>query len=324
MDRLVRRFADRFRLVVAGMLVGAVVAGCGVGAVGIHPTAAVTRSLRYVDPQGWSLRFPSSLWLEHSTSGPGLATFSEVTVANFAQQRAVVTGKTRDGGFIRVRPPVDRAGRFPEDGIAFRMLLVDGGPAPIGTVADSLFPIELSTFMRPQYDDFPPTDYQALGVPHELTRPIEADGQHYQALVLIGPAASPNARAAIEAVIASLWFPPLHTGEQLGDEVVLGPASAYPVGSFTLVHAPGELCNGSVYRCHYGRQPFYLVHAPGRLHQPDLIDHCEPTAAACTPPGAFYALGWTSEDVRGGYRSACHLRLDRRDEQFYCPNSPAR
>jgi hypothetical protein len=83
---------------------------------------------------------------------------------------------------------------------------------PIGTVADSSFPIELSTFTRAQYDDFPPTDYQVLGVPHELTRPTDADGQHHQALVLVGPAASPNARAAIESVIASLTFPPLHTG----------------------------------------------------------------------------------------------------------------
>jgi hypothetical protein len=35
-------------------------------------------------------------------------------------------------------------------------------------------------------------------------------------------------------------------------------------------------------------------------------------------------LGWTSEDVLGGYRSACHLRLDPQDEQFYCTNSQAR
>jgi hypothetical protein len=277
-----------------------------------------------VDPQGWTLRYPSSLSLERSTSGPGMATFTEVTMANFAQRRAVVTGKTHDGGFIRVRPPLDRAGRFPADGVAFRMLLVDGGPAPIGTVADSRFPIELSTFARAQYDDFPPTDYRALGVPHELTRPIDADGQDYQALVLIGPTASASDRAAIEAVIASLTFPSLGTGEQAGDETVLSPAGRYPVGSFTLIHAPGALCDGSVYRCHAGRQPFYLVHAPGRLHQPDLIDPCSPTQAACTPPGAFYALGWTSEDVLGGYRSACHLRFDRRDEQFYCTNSAAR
>jgi hypothetical protein len=57
-----------------------------------------------------------------------MATFTEVTVANFAQQTAVVTGPTRDGGFIRVRPPLDHAGRFPADGVAFRMLLVDGPP----------------------------------------------------------------------------------------------------------------------------------------------------------------------------------------------------
>jgi hypothetical protein len=315
------RFSDRLRLVVAGLLVGAVLAGCGAAAVDVHPTA-VTGSSRYVDPQGWSLRYPSPLSLEHSTSGPGMATFTEVTVANFAQRSAVVTGRTHDGGFVLVRPPLDRAGRFPADGVAFRMLLVDGGPPPIGTVADSRFPIELSTFAR--YDDFRPTDYRALGVPHELARPIDADGQHYQALVLIGPAASGSERAAIEAVVASLTFPGLHTGEQAGDETVLGPASSYSVGSVTRVRALGELCDGSVYRCHAGRQPFYLVHAPGRLHQPDLIEPCEPTPAACTPPGGFYALGWTSEDVLGGYRSACHLRFDRQDEQFYCTNSPAR
>lgn len=256
-------------------------------------------------------------------SGPGMATFTEVTVANFAQQRAVVTGKTRDGGFIRVRPPLDHAGRFPPHGVALRMLLVDGPFLP-GTVADSRFPIEPSTFTRPQSGDFPPADYATLGVPHELTRPIDADGQHYQALILIGPAASASQRAAIKSVIASLTFPPLHTGGQAGDETVLGAATNYPVGSFTLIHAHGEICNGSVYRCHSGSQPFYLVHAPGRLHQPDLIQACQPSPAACAPAGAFYALGWTSEDVRGGYRSACHLRFDARAEQFYCTNSPAR
>ena len=322
MNRLPRRSSDRLRLAVAGLLVG-VGAGCGAAPAVVRP-ATVARSVRYLAPQGWSLRYPGSLSLEHSTSGPGMATFTEVTVANFAQRRAVVTGKTHDGGFILVRPPLDRAGRFPADGVAFRMLLVDGGPAPIGTVADSSFPIELATFAKPQYGDFPQRDYRSLGVPQELTRPIDADGQHDQALVLIGPAASRSERDAIEAVIASLTFAPLQPGEQAGDETVLGLAGRYPIGSFTLVHAPGELCRGSVYRCHYGRQPFYLIHAPGRLHQPDLIQPCQPTAAACAPPGAFYALGWTSEDVLGGYRSACHLRLDPQDEQFYCTNSQAR
>jgi hypothetical protein len=323
MDRMRRRLYRRLRLLAAGLIVAPAIAGCGGMAHGSTRPAAAVRTLRYADPQGWSLRYPSSLTLEQSTSGPGMATFTEVTVANFAQQTAVVTGRTRDGGFIRVRPPLDHAGRFPADGVAFRMLLVDGPPM-IGTWPDSRFPVALSTFAPSHPGNFPPRDYSRLGVPHELTRPIDANGQHYTALVLIGPAASARARAAIKTVIASLAFPPLHTGERARDESVLGPAKSYPVGSFTLVHAHGQVCDGSVYRCFAADQPFYLVHAPGRLHQPDLIGPCQPTPGACTPPGAFYALGWTSEDVRGGYRSACHLRFDRRDEQFYCTNTPAR
>jgi hypothetical protein len=324
MDRVAFRLIDRVRLIAAGLLVGMVLVACGGAAVGVHRTVALIRSVRYADVQGWSLGYPRSLSLERSTSGPGSVTFTEVTVANFSQRRAVVTGKTRDGGFISVRAPLDRGGRFPADGIAFRMLRIDGGPAAAGTVADSRFPVELSTFARPQYDNFPAVDYRALGVPHELTRQIDADGQHYEALVLIGRAVSVPERATIAGVIASLAFPRLHSGETAGDEVVLRPTSRYPVSSFTLVHARGELCDGSVQRCHAGPQPFYLVHAPGRLHQPDLIDPCEPVLVACAPPGAFYALGWTSEDVQGGYRSACDLRFDRREEQFYCANSRAR
>ena len=152
MDRVVGRLADRLRLLVAVVLLGAAASGCAAAASAVHVnaatgadrTATVTGSLRYRDSHGWSLYYPGSFWLEHSTSGPGMATFTEVTVANFVQQRAVVTGKTRDGGFIRVGPPLDHAGRFPADGVAFRILLVDGGPAPIGTVADSRFPIELA------------------------------------------------------------------------------------------------------------------------------------------------------------------------------------
>ncbi|MGO9961739.1 MAG: hypothetical protein ACLP50_38160 [Solirubrobacteraceae bacterium] len=215
-----------------GLVIALIAAGCGAAAAGGHHPAAA-RSVQYVDPQGWSLRYPSSLSVERSTSGAGLATFIEVTVANFTQRRAVVTGKTHDGGFVLVRPPLDHTGRFPANGVAFRMLLVEGGPAPIGTVADSRFPIELSTFAR-SGDDFPATDYTTLGVPHELTRPIDADGQHYQALVLIGPAASARERAVIETVIASLSFPPLHTDEQAGDETVVRLASSQLGSSFEI------------------------------------------------------------------------------------------
>ncbi len=336
MGRVRRRSSGWLALLAAGLVVAAAIAGCGgtahggtrpqtavsTASGGTLPAAAV-RTLRYTDPQGWSMLYPNSLSLEHSTSGPGIATFTEITVANFSQQQAVVTGRTRNGGFILVRPPLDQAGRFPADGVAFRMLLVDGPPMP-GTWPDSRFPIALSTFTPARPGNFSPRDYASLGVPHELTRPIDADGQHYEALVLIGPAASPGSRAAIDGVIASLTFPALHAGDRAGDETVLGLASSYPVGSFTLVHAPGPVCDGSVSSCFPADEPFYLVHAPGRLHQPDLIQPCEPTPAACTPPGAFYALGWTSEDVQGGYRSACQLRFQPRDKQFSCTDSPAR
>jgi hypothetical protein len=309
MDRLWARFPARLRplavrltlaaAILAGASVAVAIGGCGAvahgsstmatdsspsladGAHGAHPAG----TLRYLDLQGWSLRYPRRLSLERSTSGPGLATFTELPVANFAQRRAVVTGTTRDGALIFVRPSLDPAGRFPADGVAFRMLLIDGGPAPIGTKPDSGFPVARSTFRRSRPRSFSSSAYANLGVPHELRRLI---------------------------------------GQQAGDEAVLGPAGRHPVGSFTLVHAPGLVCAGSVYRCRAAGQPCYPVHAPGRLRQSDLIEPCTPSPAAYTPPGAFYALGWTSEDVRGGDRSACRLRFDGRDEEVYCTNSVAR
>lgn len=127
MARVRRRFSGRLRLFVAGLIVAAAIVGCGGAATGggTHPAVG---ALTYTDPQGWSVSYPNSLSLEQSTSGPGMATFTEITVANFHQQTTVVTGRTRDGGFIRVLPPLDRAGRFPADGVAFRMLLSTAVP----------------------------------------------------------------------------------------------------------------------------------------------------------------------------------------------------
>jgi hypothetical protein len=105
---------------------GALIVGCSSAAQ--HVRAAPTLR-RYVDPAGWTLRYPSTMHLERSTSGPGLATFTEITVASFAQQRAVRSGRTRDGGYVTVRPPLDPQDRFPLDGVAFRMFVIDGGPA---------------------------------------------------------------------------------------------------------------------------------------------------------------------------------------------------
>ncbi len=182
----------------------------------------------------------------------------------------------------------------------------------------------MATFRRPPQNDFPASDYTGLGVPAEQARPIQADGQHYTAELFLGRSATPQERAEIEAVVRSLAFPKLHPGQTVGDEQVLGLARDYPVGSFTLIHAAGEVCSDQVDSCRSGRAPFYLVHAPGRLHQPDLIQPCTPVASACVAPEAFYAIGWKWEAQDGGYRSACDLRLDKVDDEFYCTNSSAR
>jgi hypothetical protein len=271
---------------------------------------------RFTEAAGWSFSYPATMQLERSGAAM-LASFSEVTVANFKQRRAVQSGRTRNGGFIHVNPPLDASGHFPADGVAFRMLLVEGGPAPDVTVPDSRFPISLATFR-------PGVFYrQAPDVPGSVLRPIDADGQHYTALAWIGPAASAQQRQALEAVIASLRFPRLHIGTIVGDELtVLQPATRYSVGSFTLIHAPRGPCGAST-TCRSTNVPFYLVRAPGRLSGPNHMQPCY-AAGACTPPGAFYAIGWTYEGIYGGYRSDCHLRLDRAHDQFYCTNIRAR
>jgi hypothetical protein len=223
--------------------------------------------------------------LERSTSGPGLATFTEITVASFAQQRAVRSGRTRDGGYVTVRPPLDPQDRFPRDGVAFRMLVIDGGPAGNLTVADSRFPVLLSTFTAPRRSAFPIRDYTERDVPAERTRSIDADGEHYEALAFVGPHASPQLRAVLGRIVASLAFRRPQVGTIVGEQTVLRPADAYPVLSFTLVHARAEICNGSVRSCRAGSAPFYLVHAPGVLHQPDLIDPVHSDRRGMQPAG---------------------------------------
>jgi hypothetical protein len=321
-----KRFVDRrarqspvarISLLIAALLCTVSVAGCG----HTQRAPATSRSgpQRYTDPAGWSLSYPRTMYLERSSSGPGLASFSEVTIASFPQRRAVHSGRTRDGGFVRIDPPLNANGAFPNDGVAVRMVAIAGGPAPIVTVPDSRFPIELGTFRAPQYPD-----YSKKGVPSSIDRPIEADGQRYAAIAVIGPRAPAGLRAALGRVIASLSFPPPRPGTEIGNGLtVLQPATSYPVDSFTLVHAPGAICGGDVRRCRTGGAPFYLVRAPGRLHEPDLLQPCTPPGS-CSPAGAFYAIGWTWEDVLGGYRSRCDLRLDRRRQQFFCTNLDAR
>src|SRR5579875_2734739 len=102
----------------------------------------------YRDAAGWSFRYPAGMSIESSTNGGGMVMFTEVTVANFRQVTAIHSGRTRDGGYVKTDAPFDSAGRFPADGVAFRMELIDGGPGPMDNVPDSRFPLTPTTFVR--------------------------------------------------------------------------------------------------------------------------------------------------------------------------------
>jgi hypothetical protein len=165
-----------------------------------------------------------------------------------------------------------------------------------------------------------------MGLSGGRDRVVVADGLVYTATVIIGSHAAPTLRTALARVIASLHFAAQHPGttNSPGRQFVLQTPSRYPPGSFTLVHAPGEICGGSVDQCHPGRAPLYLVHADWRLARNVWRSPCGQPANTCVPMGSFYALGWKGQQVQGGYSSKCSMRVDRVHQQFYCANFDAR
>jgi hypothetical protein len=196
-------------------------------------SGASGREGRYVDPVGWSLSYPRAMHLERSHASMRIDV-SEVTVASFAMRRAVHSGSTANGGWLRVDPPHDRHGRFPADGVAFRILRREGGPGPDVELPESRFPLRLASFGRAE-------------------RMVVANGRDYVAQAWIGARASAARRSQLARVVSSLAFPRLRVGETVGYGFsVLPPASRYPVGSVTRVRVQ--------------RQPFYLVHAPGGFY----------------------------------------------------------
>ncbi len=298
------------RLLLGGLVVAVVAAGLVAFAQGAsyRPSSGG----RYVDSAGWSLSYPRGLYLEHADSGPGRAEFHEVTIASFQPRRGIQTGKTRNGGNIRFVAP---ATRLPANGVVLRIWSVTG-PRSYDEGPDSRFPITRASFTRPDL---------ALGLPHARDRTISADGLTYTAALLIAPHAPPALRAALARVLASLRFSRQHPGRTVGNrQYVLQTPGRYPAGSFTLVHAPGGICNGSPLRCHSGRAPLYLVHANWTLARNIRRSRCEQAANTCVPMGSFYALGWKQEAVPGGYTSQCALLVDLAKRQFYCANLDAR
>jgi hypothetical protein len=94
--RRIRALPSAVWIAAALVAFAAGVGGCGSGAAG-STVAARGVAGRYNDPAGWSIDYPSTMRVERSNSGAGLATFSEVTIANFIQQTAVRSGPTSSG-----------------------------------------------------------------------------------------------------------------------------------------------------------------------------------------------------------------------------------
>src|SRR5437867_1613546 len=110
------------------LLVGALAAAVAAATTRAAPAAA-TGERRYVDRLGWSFAYPPTMQLERSQASLRIDV-SEVTAANFAMRPAVHSGSTANGAWLRVDPPRNRHAAFPADGVAFRIMRREGGPAP--------------------------------------------------------------------------------------------------------------------------------------------------------------------------------------------------
>lgn len=213
-----------------------VVAVCCVAAAGASGQAVERRAQA---PGGASFSYPASFHLERSHS-PAFIMISvaEVTVASFPLRPPIVAHHSSRSASMRVGPARDPAGRFPADGIAFRVLLEQGGPAMLDSRPETRLPLRLSSFRRAGANSF--------------RRFVDADGIVLSLEAWIGPRASPTARAELAGMVSSFAVPRLHPGETVGSFVVLRPERSYPVGSFTRLRVQG--------------QSFYLVHAPGGFY----------------------------------------------------------
>jgi hypothetical protein len=199
---------------------------------------------RYVDRFGWSFSFPGGMFLERSGARLRVEVF-EATVASFPMRRAVRTGSTRDGAWLRTYPPRDRQWAFPAGGVAFRIVRAEGGPGPNVELPESRFPLRLSTFSR--------SSAYAHSSPRPLERTVVADGRNFVAQAWIAADATSSRRAELARIVSSLSFPRLRVGQTVGYGFrVFEAASHYPVGSFVRVRVQG--------------QPFYLVHAPAGFY----------------------------------------------------------
>jgi hypothetical protein len=155
---------------------------------------------RYHDPLGWSLTYPNAWHVEHSRSRSYIISIDvrEATVGSFPLLSPISARHTASRDSMRIDAPRDTAHKFPPDGVAFRVLLQQGGPPVVKKPRETRFPLRIATFRRQ-------VDY-APGAPQPLGRTINVGGQLYLVRAWIGPRASRTARAKLARMVSSLSF----------------------------------------------------------------------------------------------------------------------
>jgi|tagenome__1003787_1003787.scaffolds.fasta_scaffold20888046_2 hypothetical protein len=213
------------RAAVLGIAVLVAFAGCDEG-----PRGRVVRG-----DTGWTLTVPQGFHVERSAGGfRGPAT--EVTVASFRSGAGIRAYETAlESGFHDV-PPLDSAGRFPLDGVAVRVVRLEGGPPAFEWPGrETSLPLRLRDFRASKWQ------WEPARGPRPLESGVQALGRSYLVFTWVGPWASAGRRRGLARVVASLSFPRAHEGQQVGrGDVVLGPTSRYPARSFTRVRLHGR------------------------------------------------------------------------------------
>jgi hypothetical protein len=175
----------------------------------VYPISACTLALlvgcdkaptrRYHDPLGWSLTYPSAWHVEHSRSASYIRIdVREATVASFPLVSPISAQHNASSVSMRIDAPRDTADKFPPDGVAFRVLLQQGGPPVVKKPREARFPLRLATFRRQQA--------YASETPQPVGRGINVGGQLYLVQAWIGPRASRTAQAKVARVVSSLSF----------------------------------------------------------------------------------------------------------------------
>jgi hypothetical protein len=282
----------------------------------VRSTAASGAVGHYTNPEGWSISYPRGFTISSARYGVGLMATTQVTLTSFAPVRRVkgrLTPRQLVSPFDEpYAVPLDRAGRFPADGVA--LILTVPGPGAGSSVSgpDSGFPIDVSQFGPAHAHPFFTNTIAARdGIPPARSDNIVAYSQEVTATALVGAKASPALRSELAAVIKSLAFRRLPPGTQVGPGYIIGPASRFPVGSFTRVMVPQSGVSDE------RAMPVYLVHAPGQFAADP--DHQCPKTGSCTPPGAFYAMGETYS-TRLNHAPNCDIQFERSDAQLSCTN----